>query len=84
MPLAFCLNLKRAEGISTSGSLHLLCSQTFHGYLFLAHQVPAQMSLLLGPSLTTLLTVVTLPYYDPLCCHQFLFSAQHLPLLKYF
>lgn len=44
MLLAFCLNLKRAEGISTSGSLHLLCSQTFHSYLLLTHRVAAQMS----------------------------------------
>ena len=66
--LAFSLNLKRAEGIHTPGSLPLPFSLpgTFsrlpHGRLLLTHLVSAQIPPLKGPSLTPLVQAVTHPY----------------------
>lgn len=72
MLLAFCLNLKCAKGIPTSGCLHLLCS--LPAVLSDFPQLPSSHSpgprsdvTPPGASLTTLVEVVTLPYCDPLC-----------------
>ena len=84
MLLASFLNLKLAGGIPTTGPLHLPFSLPGGRSDFLTAVFPTQLSLLLGPSLAILVTVVTLPYRDPLCHHHFLPCAQRLPLLKHF
>ena len=66
MPLASFLNLKLAGGIPTAGPLHLPFSLPSGHSDFLTAVFPTQLSLLLGPSLAILVTVVTLPYRDPL------------------